>query len=62
MQNKTKDFFSFYLFIYLFLAVLGLVAAGGLFSLLAAILCSSAQASHCSGFSCCRAQVLGAQA
>ena len=36
------------LFIYLFLAALGL--------------CCCAQASHCSGFSCCRAQALGARA
>ena len=42
------SFFKVYLFIYLFLAVLGLR--------------SCARASHHGGFSCCEAQALGTQA
>ena len=49
-------------FIYLFLAVLGLCCCVG-FPRVVAIrgysLSCGAQAPHCSGFSCCRAQALG---
>ena len=50
-------FFKINLFIYLFLAVLGLHCCTrlSLVGLVGAILC-------CSGFSCCRAQALGVQA
>ena len=60
----------FFNFIY-FLAVLGLrccmqifwlflVAGSGGLLFGGATLCCGAQASHCGGFSCCRAQALGA--
>ena len=48
--------FLIYLFIYLFLVVFGLHCCARAFSSCAA------QASHCSGFSCCKARALGAQA
>ena len=45
--NEGNYFFiNVFIFIYLFLAALGL--------------CCSARASHCSGFSCCGARALGA--
>ena len=57
----------YYLFIYLFIfgcvgssllrAGFSLVAASG-----GATLCCGAQASHCGGFSCCKARALGARA
>ena len=49
-------FFRFILFIYLFLAALGLGCCVQAFS------SCGAQASHCDGFSCCRAWALGVQA
>ena len=55
-------FVFFFNFIYLFLAVLGLCCYSGFFSscgewgLLSGC---GARASHCAGFSCCRAQALG---
>ena len=55
---------KFYLFIYLFLAVLGLCCCMWL-SLVAvsgATLRCGAQASHCGGFSCCGARTVGSQA
>ena len=68
LEKRLRDtslhfFFSFYLFIYLFIYLwlhwafvavhrLSLVVVSGGYS----------RASHCGGFSCCRAQVLGAQA
>ena len=52
------------LFIYLFLAVLGLRCCARAFSSCGkrATLRCGARASHCRGFSCCRARALGAQA
>ena len=46
---------------YLFLAVLGLCYCGGFFLVAASggPLCCSAGASHCGGFSCCRARLWG---
>ena len=41
---------------------LSLVVASGVFSLLRSTLRYGARASHCSGFSCCGARALGAQA
>ena len=59
-------FFLFLInFIHLFLAVLGpsLLCTGFLQLQRAGVtLCCGAQASHCGGFSCCRAQALDAQA
>ena len=50
-------------FIYLLLAMLGLHCFALAFSSCGRVtLHRSAQASHCSGFSCCRVQALGAQA
>ena len=52
-------------FIYLFLAVLGLCCCAGAFSSCGkqgATLRCGVQASHCGGFSCCRARALGAWA
>ena len=57
---KFKKFFNFIYFwlCWVFIAVhrLSLVAASG------ATLHCGARASHCGGFSCCRARALGAQA
>ena len=65
-ENLPFRFILLFLFIYLFiLAVLGLCCCTRVFSKLrreGATLCCSAQASNCSGFSCCRAQALGARA
>ena len=49
-------FFFINLFIYLFMAVLGLCCCVRAFS------SCGARASHCSGFSCCGAQALDARA
>ena len=49
-------FFKFMYFIYLFLAALGLCCCAR------ATPCCGVQASHCSGFSCCRAWALGLRA
>ena len=59
-------FFKHYLFIYfwlrpVFLAVHGLPPVGASGVEWGATLCRSAQASHCSGFSCCRARAPGEQ-
>ena len=53
--------FSFYNFIYLFLAVLGLHCCAGFLKSqwAAAALHGSAQASRCGGLFCCQAQALG---
>ena len=58
-----KKFFKINLFI-LFLAALGLRCRAWAFSSCGerGLLCCSAQASHCSGFSCCRAWALGTRA
>ena len=48
-------FINLFIYLFLFLAVLGLCSVRGL-SLVAA---SGARASHCRGFSCCRARALG---
>ena len=57
-------FFFFNKFIYLFMAALAsLLRAGFLWLRRAgATLCYGAQASHCGGFSCCRARALGMRA
>ena len=58
-------FLKINLFIYLFLAVSGLRCCMQAFSSCSergATLCCSAQASHCSGFSCCGARALGTRA
>ena len=56
-MHKTVSLFVFYLS--LFLAVLGPRCCAGLSLVVGrAALYSSAQASHCSGFSCCRAWAL----
>ena len=69
LHSLTQFFpFRFYkfilFFIYLFLAVLGLLAAHfiSLVAASGATLRCGAQASHCGGFSCCGAQALGAWA
>ena len=58
-----KDWYVlfFLIFIYLFVAALGLIAARGLSLVMAngATLSYCVQASRCDCFSCCRAQVLG---
>ena len=58
-----KDWYVlfFLIFIYLFVAALGLIAARGLSLVMAngATLPYCVQASRCDCFSCCRAQVLG---
>ena len=58
--------FSFFinLFIYLFLAALGLRCCAWAFFSCGeqGLLCCGARASHCGGFSCCGARALGAQA
>ena len=62
-KAKTYIFFFFYKFIYFWLRWV-FVAARGL-SLVAArgaTLRCGGRASHCGGFSCCRARALGAQA
>ena len=55
MGRARKHFFFLldFMFIYLFLAALGLHCC------MWATLCCGAQASHCSGFSCCGAQAVG---
>ena len=61
---QSKFFFK-EIFIYLFiLAVLGLLPCAGFLQLwrAGATLHCSARASHCDGFSCCRARGLGARA
>ena len=66
--NSIFSFFGFFkinLFIYLFLAVLGLRSCMWAFLQLqraGATLCCGERASHCGGFSCCKARALGAQA
>ena len=63
--NLLFLFFTFYLFIYLFLAVLGLRYCEWGFSTCGEwwlLFRCGARASHCAGFSCCRAQALGARA
>ena len=62
VHNLHKRQYSFLKIIYLFWLCWVFVALPRL-SLLGragAPLCFDAQASHCGGFSCCRAQVLGA--
>ena len=49
-------FFKFYLFIYFWLCWVFIAACG------LSPVAASVRASHCSGFSCCRAQALGARA
>ena len=69
-QDLTKlRFFFFFLnkciyFSYLFLAAFGLRCWSWAFSSCGeqGLLCCSAHAPHCSGFSCCRVWALGAQA
>ena len=51
-----EDFFFFSSFFYLFMAALGLRCFAWAFS------SCGAWASHCGGFSCCRAWALGARA
>ena len=51
--GNTFFFLLDFMFIYLFLAALGLHCC------MWATLCCGAQASHCSGFSCCGAQAVG---
>ena len=57
-------FFKIYLFIYLFLAALGLCCCPWAFSSCGerATLRCGVQASHCSGFSCCGAWAFGTRA
>ena len=52
-------FFLINLFIYLFLAVLGLCCCAQAFSSCGTTLHCGARASHCGDFSCCGAQALG---
>ena len=64
---RVREFYFYifkFLFIFLFLAALGLCCCPRAFSSCGAgaPLCCGARASHCSGFSCCRAQALGMQA
>ena len=54
-----KWFNFIYVFVCLFVCLL---AALGLCGCAWATLCYGAQASHCGGFSCCRAQALGTRA
>ena len=56
--------FKINLFIYLFLAALGLRCSARAFSSCSeqGLLCCGARASHCGGFSCCGARALGAWA
>ena len=67
LKTSAMYFVLFYflsLFIYLFLAVLGLRCCARAFSSCGkrASLCCGAQASHCGGFSCCGARALGMRA
>ena len=58
-------FYKFIYFIYLFLAALGLHCCAWAFSICGergGALCCTAWASHCGGFSCCRARALGTRA
>ena len=63
-HSNVFGFLKNILFIYLFLAGLGLCCCTQPFSSCGeqGLLCCSARASHCSGFSCCRAQALGMRA
>ena len=65
-RKKIYPFILFYYYYYFFffLAVLGLRCCARAFSSCGerGLLCCSARASNCSGFSCCRAQALGTQA
>ena len=54
VMSELAFFFYKFIYLFLFLAVLGLCSVRGL-SLVAV---SGAQASHCRGFSCCRARAL----
>ena len=58
-----KTWLRFCLFIYLFLAALGLRCCTRVFSSCGepGLLCCGVRASHCGGFSCCRAWALGAR-
>ena len=66
LSGRDNLFFFFFFFPlnYLFLVVLGLRCCARAFSSCGerGLLCCGAWASHCSGFSCCRARALGAQA
>ena len=56
IESKRVCFFFVHFYLFLFLAALGLCCCAQ------AILRCGSWASHCGGFSCCRAWALGAQA
>ena len=68
MKSYNKEWSNSYFmtyssgFIYLFMAVLGLRCCSWALWRAGATLQCSVRASHCSGFSCCGARDLGAQA